>query len=327
MAFSEFQPPSDFVPEGPKGGSNIWKLLGIGCLIVVLILGLALAFGAWKTVSCCNTMGDMIGRSTGAVKFAVQLGEELKVEDFDAAHARFSPALASKISTDDLVSERKEYARFFDSAEPRAAGMSALSENVERPRWEVRVELSNQTDRQKLLLLVEVDDLTPDHSDEPVFQVSALRFEQRDRDLAAEPPGIAVVGFHQDLRRGNDEEAFERLDQSFGDISAFRAFLKEQQPIFRSGAPEVLALDYSDERHARVQVLLSTRDDESLRVDYMVRSSGAGIRAFKITAIEPIYSDETDREGADAGGEEGDSRAKELLEDDEEAGERLKIAE
>lgn len=60
MGDESFDPPSDFEPEGNVGGEgrSIWVWIGVGCFGLLLIGGVALAFGAYKTVSCCREVAQ-----------------------------------------------------------------------------------------------------------------------------------------------------------------------------------------------------------------------------------------------------------------------------
>lgn len=238
MLNNEFKPPSDFASDksGSGGGANIWKMLGIGCAVIVLAVGTALAFGAWKTVSCCT---DAMVTGGLVRDFAFEVAGELKNEEFDAVYARTSPALAEEISVEQIAAQRGEYAAYFEQASPYISGVNARSDE----NWEVRVDFAPPNRDQKLVLIMSLDVEGAHSDDASKVLLDSLKFELKTRDLRSEPAAVVVLNFHRALRRDNTDAAYAQVEPLFSEKSAFNVFLEDQKSVFRSGKVEIEAVE------------------------------------------------------------------------------------
>src|SRR5690554_28302 len=129
---NEFKPPSDFVGDssGSGGGKSIWKVLGIGCAVIILLMGAFLACGAWKTFSFCS---DFVEKGALLREFSNEVIVELQNEEFEKVHARMSPELAGRVSVEQLAIQRREYARYFAEAAPNISQVNMIDTNL----WQV----------------------------------------------------------------------------------------------------------------------------------------------------------------------------------------------
>jgi hypothetical protein len=287
MSRVEFKPPSDFVDDSSSSGGSrkVWKILGIGCAVVVLVVGLALAFGAWKTVSCCGDVIDVARLTVGATEFATETANELKAGEAESVHAKMSDALAGRISVEAIRIQRREYARFFENANPRISNVSAQNAGT----WDITVEFAPPTAQQKLVILMGIQNLAAEGAENPDFVLDSLQFEQRERDLEAEPAARVVLDFHRALRVGNDEGAYESVKTSFEDMSAFRAFLDDQKPVFRRGEVRVQSVAYRG-RFANVVAAIGGEGADRVVVEYELGPSMNAMQPFQITKITPTYN-------------------------------------
>lgn len=289
MAYVEFKPPSDFVPDRatPGGGRNIWKILGIGCAVILMIVGLALAFGAWKTVSCCGDAVDMMRRNSQASEFALSAAQQLKDNQLDAMYAKFDPKLAETMSRQELGELRAEFAQFLDVASPRMAELKIKSDQ----QWEFTTEFAEPSADQKLVLTMGVKDLTPEKSESFEFSITRITFTQQTRVLREEPAARAVLEFHRKLRAGENVAAFDYVERLFITQEGFDKFLKDQQPVFREGTPEVLSIEYGGSGRALLKARLADTDGQRALVEYqMFPASLPGI-PYVISGITPVYED------------------------------------
>lgn len=311
MSRIEFKPPSDFTnsDSGSGGGNKVWKVLGIGCAVILVLVGIALAFGAWKTVSCCDTAKDFMVKGTMAREMALEVGNNLKAEKFESVRSRMSPALASEISVEQLGVQRREYASFFGSASPRIVNISNKNGNT----WTISVEFAPPTQAQKLVLLMDIDAVDGESPEDAALVLDKLVFEQRRRDLRAEPGAVVVLGFHHALRRGDDEKAYEFVQSRFPEMSTFRSFLGEQKPIFREG---IVAIKSVENRPNSSMVIaeIGAKTPNPVRVEYEIGPIRPGMNTGEIRKITPTYSkldtgDTTAEKKADAGQDESPESA------------------
>ena len=100
-----FEPPSDFVaePSSGSGRGNVFKIVGIGCAVVVLLVGLVTAVGIFKGVSCCKDFGATTMNTVGASAYSVQIGEQLRSGELDAVHEELTPTLKQTLSPEQLA--------------------------------------------------------------------------------------------------------------------------------------------------------------------------------------------------------------------------------
>ena len=100
----EFKPPSDFVAEDSGGGSNVWKYVGIGCGVILLAVGIAFAFGAWKTASCCGDAMDVAKYSMAAQNTAKTFASNVSRGNADKAYELTSSSFQERVSPDNFRS-------------------------------------------------------------------------------------------------------------------------------------------------------------------------------------------------------------------------------
>ncbi|MFP4597006.1 MAG: hypothetical protein ACOC9J_02680 [Persicimonas sp.] len=306
MARVEFKPPSDFTPEDAGGGkTNIWKWLGIGCGVIVLIVGLAMAFGAWKTVSCCT---EFASSGQEATAFSLTFAEDLANSEVEQARSKMSPSLASRISTEELATKLDEHAELLSNSMPRMTNVSLNQRDDEEMRWEVTVEFSPATSDEKLVVITDV--LGQGEGEEREFSIDALTFDRRARNLRSEPPAEAVLSLHRQLAGGNFEEAYKSMGREFteqNNLSAFRDYIRAQPPVFRSGDVQVREVDYSGQRQAYVHAEI-VADGRRARIEYVVEQPANHQPRWNITSINPEYEDTGGEPPGDAdAGEESPS--------------------
>jgi|GEM_PF-6804393 len=301
---NEFKPPSDFVGDssGSGGGKSIWKVLGIGCAVIILLMGAFLACGAWKTFSFCS---DFVEKGSLLREFSSEVVVELKNEEFDKVRARMAPALAGRISEEQLAIQRREYARYFENATPYISQVNMQDTNI----WRVGVDLAPPASTQKLVILMEIDIANADSGNASDLVLTSLVFEQQERNLRAEGPAVAVLDFHRNLRADNPDAAFELLATTYGDIGAFRAFLEDQKPVFSAGDVKIESVD-SRLDGARVVALIGEPGAEQVRVVYELGLSTTRMGQYELQKITPTYLKAA--AAADVAGEEADAGVEEL---------------
>jgi len=297
MSRIEFKPPSDFVSgdSGSGGGKKVWKILGIGCLVILILFGVALAFGAWQTVSCCGSAKEFFVQGAAAQQMAVEVGSDLKANKIEAIHSKMSEELAAKISVEQISAQRDEYASLIDGALPNIMGSTMTAEG----HWDISVEFAPPASSQKLVMLLSIEAQKVEGSEEPVLTLNSLLFEQRNRDLRAEPAAVVVLDFHRALRSGNDETAYSHVATRFPEMAAFRTFLAEQKPVFREGEVKIKSVDNRGER-STVYVLVGPDGAESLQVEYELGPSRASVGKLEIRKVIPTYLSVAPAEEADA---------------------------
>jgi hypothetical protein len=315
MARNEFKPPSDFVADDAGGSKrNVWKWLGIGCAVIVLIVGGLLAAGAWKTVSCCNEAVDSARVSMEAAQFSTEFAQEIGSGDIDQARSKMTDELRSRVSADQLEEQLAQYQPFLEASSGRVSDVS-VRKTAEDPStfWNMTVEFAPPTGRQKLVMFIKV--ISRGEEEERRFLVDDLKFEERTRDKSAEPAAVEVLDFHRQIRLGNYEQAYRHLSSDFAeqsDLEAFRGFIRDQNEVFRTGEVDIESVAYGGAGHAVVVAEAVGDGRERVQIDYELVRRGAGMGKWFIASVTPTYELAEPAaaigDGPDAGSEDAASK-------------------
>lgn len=306
MALNEFKPPSDFVADDGGGSGKSWlKWLGIGCGVIVLIIGGLLAVGTWKTASCCGQLYDEARRSVEANQLSLALGSDLAQGNIEAARAKMTDELKATISAEDLQNTLSEHQSFLSAGPGRLSNMSVEKNDLDEPmRWKMTLDFAPPAGNEKLVAMIEV--ISRGEGEEATFMVDSLQFETRTRDIASEPPAVEVLDFHRQLRGGNFESAYRHMSSEFtqkNNIDVFRSFVREQEEVFRTGTIEIQSVAYANQSKARVIALLEA-DGERVQVVYELVRPMHNMPKWLIDGVTPSYdvvSPQPQPQDADAG--------------------------
>lgn len=310
----EFKPPSDFVADDSGGGNNVWKYLGIGCGVVLLIIGIAFAFGAWKTASCCGDVVDAGKYTAAASQTATQFAANVSSGKVDEAYSQTSESFQERVTKEQFRKRLAQHARFLQASAPRQSGMETDTgqdpQNTElKPsEWTISFEFAGPDSTEKLAMTLGV--VRKGEGDDAEIAVDSMRFDVRERVLAAEPPAQTVTDFHRKVQRGSYDLAYKLMASEYStknDRSAFDGFLDENQSAFLGSTPTIKSVDYGSGR-ATVVAETSSQKGEKWRISYEL-TRGFSTTGWSITSIEPTQIEAggdrgTEDEAVDDSGEE-----------------------
>jgi hypothetical protein len=289
----EFKPPSDFVAEDSGGGNNVWKYLGIGCGVVLLIVGIAFAFGAWKTASCCGDAMDAAKHTMKAQETATQFANKLSSGDAKGAYALTSEAYKSSVSLDEFQKTLSTHSDMLRASTPRPSGVQSQQpsqsdgQDIKADDWTMTYEFSGSQSASKLVMTLNVT--REGEGEDAKFFVNDMRFDERRRVLSAEPPAETVLSFHRYVQRGNYSSAYNLMAPEYStktDRSTFDEFVgAEYDTLYYGGAPEITAVDYGN---GRAVVIAETVGEQGIqwRIEYEL-TRGLGPNGWVISAIAP----------------------------------------
>lgn len=266
-----------------QGRSRAAKMFGIGCVTLALLGGFVLAFGVWKTASCVGSISDSAVKQGLVWKFVFEISDQLQKSEFEPTRAQMSSALAEQLSAGKLRVKRREYAQFFENSMPHISEIRNTGGDI----WRASVEFSPPPRRQKLVIVMDVNTVDGEYGDISTLVLESLVFEQRDRDLRAEPAAAAVIKFHRELRNQNTKKAFVFVAPVFGEISKFHVFLARQKPVFRQGTLKVESVE-NLRSSARVIVQIGEEGSDPVRVEYEVGVSKQSVDLYEIRDITPL---------------------------------------
>jgi hypothetical protein len=274
---------------------------GIGCGVVLLVIGVLFAAGAFKAVSCCNQVGEFAQNSAKAQEFALKFGEALHQKDFAAAHAMTSESYRSANNLAAFEQSFEPYAAQL-TAPPRVFNLRAGNTGGGEPQslddlgkgWSIMLQFATPQGSEQLL--VEID-VSPKGEGE--FTIDGVRAETRARSLEAEPPAQEVLAVHRDLAAGRYEMAYGRMAQPFRQqttMDAFKGFLKDTDGIMTSRDVVVNSVEYGSTQNATVMATVTADDGSRAIVQYELMTPIPNMPQWQIVAISPtVTSDPPDQ--------------------------------
>lgn len=289
-----FQPPSDMgtVPSG--GGNKMWKVLGIGCAIFVLIGGIALAFGIYKGVSFCGGGIDIMKSVVNGQKFAGEFATDISKGEFEKAYGKMTPRYQTEVSKDDFVAK---FTKYKDSlgASPIARGFNANQIN-EKKEYKASYFFPLENGGQNPTINFTVLAIEGGEKNNN-FQIDAFEIFLSERSMDSEMPAQMVMRFHDQIAKGQDQFAYMTMGEGFRqktDEATFRQFLKDAGPTFTTGRWEIQNVKYHTGDSATVMVISRTRSSASMVIQFeLAKIDQMGIPLWQIVAIAPLVAGDT----------------------------------
>ncbi len=296
-----FQPPSDMVNGG--GSSTTKKVfvgLGIGCGLVLILLGLMLSAGAFKAVTCCNDVKKIADSSVGAQQFAGEFATELAEGKHDEAYARTSSAFQSAMSKDAFTGAVEAHREQMKASKPRLQGMDLQQSGGDKPSmeqlakgsWLMSFQFAGPQDSTMLLLNFRV--ASAPEGAERAFEIDDVTFDERPRNLSYEPPAEEVLKVHDLIQRSQYEAAYNRLGDQFrstADNAAWRAFLKDAGEVLTASDLQIREVAYNDANtQATVMAHAKSTSGKDAIVQFELQSQMPGL-GWRIVTIAPLIAE------------------------------------
>ncbi len=294
---------------GPTGnqssGSNIWLWIGGGCLGVLLIGAIVLAFGAYKGVTCCQ---QALERQSKARKLVREFAGQLRDGDYEAAYEQLSPRYRDRLSREEFTSTVRAHRDRLAGTFPILVGMNRQfeegSDDDSRQAWAARVGFMPREGEELLvgkfrLVMEEVDG-------EAIFHVDDVEFERREREIAEEPPARIVEQFHDNFSEGDRESsrrfvAGARVDA--GSASEAWSIVESHEAIFEAIGLEVLAVGYRPPDGAVVDVRHRSESGETHLVRYRLTRGSGGWHVTDVAVDPPdLEAPDDAADGLESGG-------------------------
>lgn len=252
-----FQPPSDMVGNGSGGSGKkkIWVGLGIGCGVLLLLIGIAFAAGAFKAVSCCNTLKDAAEQSQGAQQFGERFSRAISDGELQKAYSMTSSEFQSKLDSEAFESAVNAHRDKLSSGSPRLFNLQVDQKDPNQPSfddltsgiWQMSYQFAGPSDDRMLLLNFTVRRIG--EGEEAKFVAENVKFDERARNLANEPPAREVLEVHDLIQRGQYERAYGRLGMQFkqeSDRDTFNQFIDDTGEVLTSSELQIREVAYND---------------------------------------------------------------------------------
>lgn len=328
-----FQPPSDMGSSGGSGGNKrkLWLGLGIGCGVILILTGILFAAGAFKAVSCCNTVKDVAEGSVAAQEFGQRFANAAATGDTAAAYAMTSDAFQQSTSEEAFKQVVSEHRARMETNTPRLFDMQmkaqdgASLESLKQSGWRLSYQFAGPTDQEMLLLIFSVERDPGGAEGEASFVISDVMFDERPRDLAREAPATEVLEFHETLQRGNYEQAYARLAPAFQEetgFEAFRKFLDDAGEALTKSSLTIRQVDYSDDNlQSTIVAHAATASGADALVQYELVPFQPNLPnvGWRIVAIAPLVAEapaSPEPEASDAGADRASGDAGSVGPDD-----------
>jgi len=286
-----FEPPSDFVADQGSGNKNkMWKVLGVGCLLILLLLGGLFAAGAFKMVSCCSTISDVAKLSMAGQEFGQGWVELLASRDYEEAYGKLSAEYRSRTTLEVFRARAEEHRERMEGAVPRLRDINVVSQQDDGWRWRQQFQFADSRSEQMLIVMFDVI-----HEDE-TFWVESVDYDIRERLLSTEPPARTVLDFHQLIQEGSYEIAFGRFSDGFKqetDQAAFRKFLDAEGSVLKSSRIEIKEVIYNSKDSATVMAIVENKSGVRAVVQYELKTIMPNLPAWQIETISPMVQGES----------------------------------
>ena len=309
----EFKPPSDFVEEsggGGGGGGKKWlKIAGIGCGVVLLIIGILFAAGAFQVVSCCGDIQSISENTQQAGQVATGFGEHVLQGDWEQAHGLLTPDAQEKMDPGALEARFDEHRARLEGATPILRDITAASQpqNQQELRaidsWRVRLRFHPSSGNVALDAVLVLELISPAEDEEPPeLGVSSLQLERRELDPRSEPPARVVLALHGDLQADRFDRAFRQLAPQMQKEQSqveFRDFILSQGELFTRSTMKLQEVRYASNQKAQVVALLQIPDGKKAVVTYDLIRDASMPGMWRVVGISPLV-ETTGEVGADA---------------------------
>lgn len=302
--------PSDFVEEAsaPSPKRRLFKIAGIGCAGILVLVGIFFAAGAFKAVSCCGDVTSM-GQNTQQAAFQANVwAGHLQKGQYDQARALFSPELSGQLDLDGFTAQLKPHAKLIASSVPIVDKISPVLEgdgkdlnalrNVKA--WDTIVRFypdGELLEKPSELLITLRQSLSPKSTeDKPEIYISSFEIKARSIDYAQEAPALRVFNFQRALQLEGLGSAYGQLAPEFQqetDQEAFSSFIKEQAPILLTGDLEIRRVTYHNSASgytANVVAAVSTKKGDRAIVTYELKRI---VQSWGIVGISPLIETKT----------------------------------
>ena len=315
--FAAFQPPSDMGGAGGGEGRGKKKILvglGIGCGVILLVIGLLFAAGAFKAVSCCSDVANLAQSSVGARDYGQKFADAVAQGKLDEAYAMTSPEFQAKTSREAFGNAIAAHREKIASNAPRMFNLELQTkgdpdslESLKSGAWNLSYQFAGPADETMLLLNVLVTKPADAVDDATAFTVEGVQLDERPRNLAAEPPAEEVLKIHDLLQRGSYEMAYSRLAPRFqesSDFETFRKFLDDTGDILQRSDLAIREITYNETNtQATVMAQATTADGANAIVQYELVPLQPDMPGFgwRVVAIAPIIGAKPSAPAPDAG--------------------------
>ncbi len=307
-----FQPPSDMTGDGAGGSGKkkIWVGLGIGCGVILLIIGILFAAGAFKAVSCCNTFKEAAVQSEGAQKFGMTFATAVGEGQLKKAYEMTSSDFQSKLDFGAFESAVEAHREKLGAGPPRLFNLQVEQKDPDNPSfddltsgvWQMSYQFAGPSDENMLLLMFTVRRVG--EGEEVSFVAENVKFDERARNLATEPPAREVLRVHDLVQQGNYERAYGRFGDQFkaeSDLETFRQFLDDSGEILTSSELEIREVVYNE---ANTQATVMAHAKSSSGTDAIVQYELVPLQSdmpgfgWRVVAISPMIA-EVQKDGPD----------------------------
>lgn len=283
MGNGSFEKPSDY-KEGAGGGDGygIWVWLGGGCAVLLALGAVLLVFGAYKGFSCCR---ETLEQQAEARLFALEYARLLRDAEYDEAWKQSAESFQDRTSRESFERRIEQYRSRIRKSTPVPMGMNREIQSANGPGYWV-VDIGFMPNGGETFVVMNARLAQRGEGDERRFRVDKLKFRERRRDLASEPPVRRIQTFNRQLSEDELEAARGALADEFEQgrtEGEFEQFFDGHDDVLGRTLVRVETVRYNADGPVTVEALHDRRGGSTDRVRYrLVRAGGP----WKIDRIE-----------------------------------------
>ncbi len=280
---------SSFHSDGP---SNTWGRIvvggGLGCLLVLLLLGMAVSVGGVKFAQCCQ---DKMGAERKIVLGPIEaVVDKLGENNMEGAYKAMSEGYRKRASLEEFRTHAQSHGDVVRGGRVELFNMRTPPGDRGRVYIVVRIYEPKTNTEKGLATFVVKKTGEKNAQGKPVYGVEEF-FAGAPRALAIQEAVEQVVQLHiERLGRGEVEAAYAQVSDAFTggsrDAEAFARFVDSQGELLRGGEVVVQELRPVDGTHRTVEISVKLRDPEKdlWKGEAVFKLTLEG-RAWKITSI------------------------------------------
>jgi hypothetical protein len=287
-----------------KSNKSIWLWLGGGCAVVLLIVGIALAFGVYKGVTCCQST---IEQQRKARAFVEEFAQDLRRRDYDAAWEKTSSSMEMRTSRKEFIATVREHQdailrsnqinlesfnRHLGSQDPENSGSY----------WKVELAFMPRSGSEYVVMRLRLVGEKVDQ--ETVFHVDDIDFTTRERKLATEPPAEVVRRFNRMIAEKKVDVARDKVDREAfgpaGGLEEFEQFVASHDDLLGGGAEAVIDVRYPEANRAVVDLRKRRSDGTEALVRYQLHKQGQLLWSITDIAFDVEAFDRPPKKGSGA---------------------------
>jgi hypothetical protein len=263
---------------------------------ILVLAGLVLAFGAYKTVSCCQ---DTLQQHRQVVETGLSFGRAVSNARYEEAWSKTSPRYRNQTDVEAFRARFDDYRDDLKRARLHLQGVNTKVRKGGSRLYRMTLGFTRPESSNQIVLSLELIEVEPTDSAAETrdYRIDTFSLERRERAISKEPAAQTVRRFHSALAADRTSGAYHQWTspsyKKQQNLDAFETFVQQQGEWLTSGSIEIQSVQYRDGGVASVLARHTldgaAGDSQTRTVSYRLQKTT--LVAWKITGITPEATD------------------------------------